>query len=304
MPIAHASPSTSAPPRQLRLADGYRLGYARYGDPAGRPLLFFHGWPGSAIQAALADSFGLEHGWQILAFDRPGMGWSQPLPGYRLLDWPPLVAEALDIFGWERCHLMAVSGGAPGAHACLATIPGRFTAVGLCGGAPPLAELDHTHDLFPLFRLLIAVHGRLPALSAPLLGTARSYLQLMDDARAMRPWLGLLPRPDRAALRDEAVLRRVTASLRSAYRQGPHGLIADGNTLLGRWDFDWRRPGVPLHFWHGARDRTVPPRMARWTADRIVGEVHFRTFPGEGHFSLPIRRLADMVGEWEENGKR
>ena len=292
-------PSSTEPIGQLRLRNGYRLGYARYGDPAGRPLLYFHGWPGSAVQAALADTHARERGWRVLALDRPGIGGSQPLPAFSLDEWPPIVAEALDHFGWDRCHLLAVSGGAPGAHACAAQFPERLAAVGLCCSAPPLAELEHRDDLFPLFRLLIAGHRRLPGLSPPLLNLVRVYLHLFDDLTAMRPWLRLLPRPDREALNDEAVIRRITASVRAAYRQGASGLIADGETILRPWPFAWRHPAVPVWFWHGAQDRTLPLRMARWTAAQLAGEVHFREFPEEGHYSLPIRRIGDLLGEWE-----
>jgi len=297
MPPA-ASPKGPSPTGQLTLGSGYRLGFARFGDPAGRPLLYFHGWPGSALQAALADDFGKAHGWNILAFDRPGMGASKPWPGIRLEDWPPIVAEALDIFRWDRCHLLAVSGGAPGAHACVAQIPERFRAVGLCCGAPPLAELDRTDDLFPVFRLLRAVHARAPGISHQVLGLARSYLELMPDSSAMRPWLRFLPRPDREALRPEPVLRRIVDSVRSAYVQGPGGLIDDANALLARWSFDWRHPSIPLTFWHGAQDRTIPLRMARWTAGQIEGPVAFHELQAEGHYSLPIRCLPQMFAQW------
>ena len=31
----------------IQLKDGRTLGYAEYGDPKGKPIFFFHGWPGS-----------------------------------------------------------------------------------------------------------------------------------------------------------------------------------------------------------------------------------------------------------------
>ncbi|MFW6354066.1 MAG: alpha/beta hydrolase, partial [Verrucomicrobiota bacterium] len=55
---------------QLRRPDGGALGFARYGDPSGRPLLYFHGWPGSARQGALADEAAKTLGWQLVALDR------------------------------------------------------------------------------------------------------------------------------------------------------------------------------------------------------------------------------------------
>lgn len=33
----------------ITLKDGRRLSYAQYGDPEGKPLFFFHGWPSSRL---------------------------------------------------------------------------------------------------------------------------------------------------------------------------------------------------------------------------------------------------------------
>ena len=37
----------------VRLRDGRALGYSEYGDPAGKPVFFFHGFPGSRLEAAM-----------------------------------------------------------------------------------------------------------------------------------------------------------------------------------------------------------------------------------------------------------
>jgi hypothetical protein len=34
---------------QIKLDDGYSIGYAEYGDPQGKPILYFHGCPGSRL---------------------------------------------------------------------------------------------------------------------------------------------------------------------------------------------------------------------------------------------------------------
>ena len=72
----------------LVLPDGRKLGYAQYGSLTGRPILYLHGIPGSRVEAACLDELGLELGARIIAADRPGIGWSSPHPGRRLLDHP------------------------------------------------------------------------------------------------------------------------------------------------------------------------------------------------------------------------
>jgi pimeloyl-ACP methyl ester carboxylesterase len=81
--------------RTIRLRDGRRLGYAEGGDPAGRPLLYFHGWPGSRVEGRLGDEAARAKGVRLIALDRPGMGLSdyQPrLSGLAPVDVPGAIA--------------------------------------------------------------------------------------------------------------------------------------------------------------------------------------------------------------------
>jgi pimeloyl-ACP methyl ester carboxylesterase len=72
----------------IRLRDGRRLGYAEWGDPGGRPLLYFHGWPGARVEGSLADEAAKARGVRLIAVDRPGMGLSDFQPRRTLVAWP------------------------------------------------------------------------------------------------------------------------------------------------------------------------------------------------------------------------
>ena len=67
---------------QLRLSDGRSIGYAEYGDPQGRPVLYFHGLPSSRFEMNNPDLIEIAerlHVRLILA-DRPGIGLSDFRP--------------------------------------------------------------------------------------------------------------------------------------------------------------------------------------------------------------------------------
>jgi hypothetical protein len=72
----------------LTLPDGRKLGYAQYGSPTGKALLYNHGFPGSRLEASQHHDLCLKLGLRLIAIDRPGHGWSSPHPGAKLLDWP------------------------------------------------------------------------------------------------------------------------------------------------------------------------------------------------------------------------
>jgi hypothetical protein len=64
--------SSAAPDQQLRLPDGRALGFCVYGDPAGAPMLFLHGTPGSRFQVAIAHEACQSLGVALIAPDRWG----------------------------------------------------------------------------------------------------------------------------------------------------------------------------------------------------------------------------------------
>lgn len=80
----------------LLLPDGRKLGYAQWGSPTGRAVLFVHGHPGSRLDGAHLHDLGLKLGARIIAPDRAGMGWSSPHPGRTLLDYPKDLEHLVD----------------------------------------------------------------------------------------------------------------------------------------------------------------------------------------------------------------
>src|SRR5439155_13530283 len=80
----------------VTLPDGRALAYVQRGDPAGQPVLYFHGIPGSRLDAWGPDDLVARLGVRLVAVDRPGFGRSDPWPGRRLLDWPADVVHLTD----------------------------------------------------------------------------------------------------------------------------------------------------------------------------------------------------------------
>lgn len=68
------------------LPDGRKIGYATYGSPTGRPVLWLHGWPGSRVEVAFYDEAAKKIGARLIGIDRPGTGWSSPQPNRTILD--------------------------------------------------------------------------------------------------------------------------------------------------------------------------------------------------------------------------
>ncbi len=101
------------------------------------PLLYFHGFPGSHVQARAFDHAASALGVRVVALDRPGKGLSDFAADRRLLDWPADVVEAADALELERFAVVGQSGGGPYAACCAYSIPERLTGVGIVSGLAP-----------------------------------------------------------------------------------------------------------------------------------------------------------------------
>src|SRR5689334_6768677 len=115
----------------LRLRDGRRLAYNEWGDPRGKPVLYFHGLHSSRLALYRDADFFAAHGIRFITTDRPGVGQSDPQPHRTLLDWPADVIQLADALGLDRFAILAITGGGPYALACAYAIPARLTGVAI-----------------------------------------------------------------------------------------------------------------------------------------------------------------------------
>ena len=120
--------------RLARLRDGRLLAWQRYGLPEGRPVYFFHGFPGSRLQAAFLAEDARNAGVALFSFDRPGFGRSTAAPKRTLLDWADDVEQLADQLRHGRFDVVGVSCGGPYALACAHRLGTRVDHVALLAG--------------------------------------------------------------------------------------------------------------------------------------------------------------------------
>ena len=141
------------------LSDGRSLSFARFGNPEGRPVFYFHGFPGSRLEPQSNHEAFLKAGIQLLALDRPGMGKSTRKSKRKLLDWPDDVVEVAKILNLEKFSILGVSGGGPYALACARAIPGYLNRVTVACGIGPMDAPNSTSGMMLSNRIMFR-YGR------------------------------------------------------------------------------------------------------------------------------------------------
>jgi len=276
----------------LRLSDGRQLGYAEYGRPEGNPVFYFHGFPGSRLEARLLHESAEKAGVQIIAPDRPGCGLSTFQPQRALLDWPADVTALADALKISSFNVVGISGGGPYALACGLRMPERVASITLISSLGPLDRASDTRGMGVTDVMFLGLADRLPWLAQGILG----LLSKLDLEWLLKQTLVDLCSRDQAALAEAQVCQMLLDETRESFRQGVRGVVLDAAIYKRRWGFSVQDINLPVMLWQGEADHEVPPRIGRALAQGIPKcRAHF--IPEEGHISLAYNYMDEILAE-------
>lgn len=290
------------------LTDSRILGYSSYGPDNGYPLVFFHGLPGSRLDALSLSKLDPDNslGLRIIGIDRPGMGLSSPHPNRTLLDYPSDVKSLVRYLGLKEYKILGVSGGGPYALVCAHEASrGRLDglkATGVMYGLAPIQEptlmADMNWNQYIGFKLI-------PYIPLPCLRVLYYFLlgrhALNSDPRKFEEMVdkifvqGLNDDEKEIMYRPEA-WREFTNSLRQAVLQGGDGYARDAKLLMEAWGFRVEDVDAKVLMWWGTEDDNAPVSMGRWLEKRMQN-ARLREFEGETHWTLDDRYGKEILRE-------
>ena len=278
----------------LILPDGRRLAYAIYGDPGAKETVFyFHGCPGSRLEVELSGESMPLPAVRLVAVDRPGIGGSDRQEKRKLLDWPGDVLALADALEAERFFLLGVSGGGPYAAACAYSMPDRVSSTALVCPLFPLYRTGARKEMAWRHRIIMDVAGHCPPLLAGICGTIGWQIRKMPQTVLF--WMTeAASAPDRVVLARPEVREIFIRSFREAIGTSINGIFQDLIIYTRPWGFAVGQIPGRVDLWQGCADHTVPAEMGRrWVRELARCRPHF--LPGQGHFSLPINHLAEVI---------
>ena len=269
----------------LRLHDGRRLGVAEFGTRSKLPVLYFHGFIGSRLEPGA----GNQHGTNLIAFDRPGYGRSDPQRLPSLHGWGADIGEALVQLGVGECLVVGVSTGAPYALAVAAQLGSRVQRVILAGGIAGPEVLETAGGT----ALILSLLGRRGSRTGRMV---HRLLNLALTTRLDRRLMALVVASEREALERQGysldVLHaHLLQSFRAGNRRGLRGALADARLVAQPWDFSVDDVVAEVEVLHGTDDQVVPPTHAHWYAAHLPF-ARLEMLPGELHLSMCFRSAA------------
>lgn len=276
----------------LALRDGRRLGLATFGQPDGLPCFYFHGHPGSRLEAGVAHDAAAEAGVRIVAPDRPGYGRSDFEPRRTILGWARDVEEAADLLGLERFSVLGASGGGPYALACGVALRERVRRIGLISSVGPYQAPGATRGLRWQNRIGFQMGARFPPLAGLAMRSMERNLR-RDPERTLDAVIKTMSPTDAEIASRPEIRAMLRADLSEGFRQGSRGAALDV-VLLGRpWGFRLDAIPSPVFLWQGEADALATPAMGRHLASQIP-RCRATFYPGEGHL-IAFEHIQEIV---------
>lgn len=281
----------------ITLPDGRLLGYARYGPPEGRPVLYFHGTPSSRLELLLLHHYGVdlegllrEAGLQLLAVDRPGMGLSTFNPQGDFLSFAADTGALMNQQGISSCPVLCWSGGGPFALAAAYAHPQRISsAIIICGFARRFDD-----EVVRAMNTNVWYFRAAKYIPAVLRGGLFVVSRRRVNSTVPQKVTGL-PYVDfqyLKHLRDLRVLSRLT--LKEACSVSTRGAVHEARTYFRDFGFPLEAIQQPVHYWWGTKDKSVIELHPRAVEQRVPGaRMHYRA--GEGHLSLWVKHMKAIL---------
>ncbi|MDH1728797.1 alpha/beta hydrolase [Pseudomonas chengduensis] len=264
------------------------MDFSEYGNPAGRPVVYFHGVPGSPYESSVFDTPAREHGLRILCFDRFAI--DHAITG---ADYFQLIAQAIsETAQGARVDFIGFSLGTHAALEVSALLPGQVRSLHLVSAAAPLDGGDFLDEMagkavFSLAKRSPGLFQWLVRWQAVLAKRAPQMLFRMLFASAQGQDRELVKSPEFRAL--------ICQVLQQCFAQGTTSYARDIQQYLQPWSASVFASEENVCLWHGTEDNWSPFAMSAYLAERLPGNAHVERMEGFSHYSC-LYAAAPRIG--------
>lgn len=269
----------------LYKADGRRIAFYEYGDPAGTPIFFCHG-TGSHVHVMLVHKAAKMLGYRIIVPDRPGIGLSDPSNDRKILDGASDIAMLADHLHIDRFGVMGISGGNPTLLACAYSMPERLIfVVDLAGAVPLYTDPEALKKLGTMDRFYARLGAHMPLwlfqIPFSLLGFQQKIIKNPKSFASMMR--SSMCNADMAIFDIPEMQYLFMRDFQELFRQGAMGAALDAQLIYLPWGFDISNIRIHVDIHQGTDDRWIPPYFSQYLA-KTLPDAALTMIPGQGHF--------------------
>lgn len=266
----------------INLNGGRKLGYKNYGDVNGTAVLFFHGLPGSRLEAQKLHLAAVNTKVHLIGIDRPGMGLSSPDNERTLLHWADDIKALAIALNLTKFSVLGHSGGAPYVAACAYRIPELLNKAVIVSGMAPLANAKARASLSFSQKQMYWMTRYFPLLLKLMM---KLSFKALENPNQLKKMLKQLPDIDAKIFEDAHHRDAMVLALKEAFRQNAKGVVTDFKLLLQPLEFELEDIQCPVVIWQGGKDKQAPQAHAE-IYHRAIAHSEYNFLPDEGHLSM------------------
>ncbi|MGE8501742.1 MAG: alpha/beta fold hydrolase [Pseudomonas sp.] len=261
--------------------------FIEYGNPAGKPVVYFHGVPGSPHESALFDAPAREHGLRILCFDRFAIA-----PSITGDDYFRHIAQSIN----ETVHgaPIDVIGFSLGTHVALevsALMQNQVRSLHLVSAVAPLDGGDFLDEMAG--KAVFSMATRNPGLLQWLVKW-QTLLAKLAPQILFRMLFASAQGQDRELVKSPEFKALICQVLQQCFAHGSPGYIRDIRQYLQPWSASVFTSEVNACLWHGIEDNWSPFGMSEHLAGHIPGNTRIERLEGLSHYSC-LYAAAPMI---------
>jgi len=261
-----------------------------YGEETGRPVVYFHGAPGAAIECGRFHEVAQQHGVRLVGLERSSTDIK-------------LAGEAY--FERHAGEVAAIAGDGPfeaigfslGAFVALRTAPylrGRLTRLHLVSAPAPLESGDFPKTMAggAVFRMAQRSPDMFRRLSK-----LEAWLSLHAPAVLFAMLFSSATGGDRALAADPAFRAEIDCVMTLGLGSGSSSFVRDVREYVRPWADRLAEVSVDTRIWHGAEDNWSPSAMADALERLIPGASAKTVLPGLSHYSCLFEAVPRILAE-------
>ncbi|NHJ06036.1 MAG: alpha/beta hydrolase [Candidatus Heimdallarchaeota archaeon] len=274
----------------IELKDKRKLGYANFGKSTGKPILFFHGWPGTRNDISCFHLEAKKMDCRIISLDRPGYSNSDFQKKRLVSDFTWDVLEVLDFFNIEEIPILAFSTGGLYAFEIALKLPKKITGLNLVS-AIPYFKINIEEEILDPHIKYLRKFVKFPSIIRLILRIISDYglnKYKRNSEKEYNKSLQLMPEIDEKTWSQKEIkewfLGDYIPDLLLSKRKG-----ISWDLFLVIWSLFYpENPDkssdlkIPINFWHGLKDYIVPSSTTR-EQSKLFPEAKVKYYQNEGH---------------------
>ena len=195
-----------------------------------------------------------------------------------------------DALGLDKFSTLGISGGGGYTIACAALIPERLHTAVIVSGAWQADAIKH----FPrATRFAWMLARKFPWINLFTLELEQRSFKKSPE-KLSEKFKKQFSSVDYEVLKSPAKLEILRQISIESMSQGLKGTAYDVQLYLQNWDFSLDEIQIPLRFFHGEQDMTIPISVAKQVAISLP-TAQLATYPKEGHFSLIVNQFETIA---------